>query len=331
MPQIVIAAFYKFSDLNDHARYREPLTTLGLQAGVAGTILLAPEGINGTIAGPRAGINQMLAALRALPGCADINHKESHAEENPFYRLKVRLKKEIVTLGRPDANPNRAVGTYVEPVDWNSLIDDPDIILIDTRNDYEVKIGTFERAENPQTKTFREFAAWFEQNRARLDGRKVAMFCTGGIRCEKATSLLRQAGIEDVFHLKGGILKYLEIVPPEKSRWQGECFVFDQRVSVKQGLEIGQYDQCHACRMPISEEEKRSPVYEPGISCPHCHDQLDSGQKERFAERQRQIELARARGEQHVGRRLEPKTEGHPLAAPITEDNLHEPLTDEGA
>lgn len=269
----------------------------------------AQEGVNGTIAGARADIDSMLAAIRALPGCSAMEHKESFAPENPFYRLKVRPKKEIVTMGVPDVNPNRAVGTYVPAHEWNALISDPDILVIDTRNNYEVSIGTFENAENPETKSFRDFPAWFEANRERIAGRKVAMFCTGGIRCEKATSFLKNEGVEDVYHLKGGILKYLETVPPAQSLWQGECFVFDQRVSVREGLEPGTYDMCHACRMPINDHQKSSPEYLPGIACPHCYDASSDAQKKRFAERQLQIELARKRGDVHMGKVYEASDE----------------------
>lgn len=302
MTKFVIAAFYQFTDLPAFAEYQESLTRIGHDHTITGTILLAAEGINGTIAGPRAGIDKMLEALRELPGCASMTHKESFDEAEPFYRLKVRLKKEIVTMGVPEANPNKAVGDYVNPADWNDLIMDPDTLVIDTRNDYEVSIGTFKGADNPKTKSFREFPGWFEANRDRMAGKKIAMFCTGGIRCEKATSLLKHEGIEEVYHLKGGILKYLETVPPEKSLWEGECFVFDQRVSVKEGLEPGSYDMCHACRMPINDDDKSSDHFLQGIACPHCYDVNNDDQKRRFAERQRQIDLSKERGEKHMGK-----------------------------
>ncbi len=304
MSEIVVAAFYHFTPLETLEVYQEELTALGLAHDVAGTILLASEGANGTIAGSRAGIDVMLNALREIPGCASLEHKESFAPENPFYRLKVRLKKEIVTMGVPGVDPANTVGTYVDPADWNALIADPDVMVIDTRNDYEVSIGTFDGAENPNTTSFREFPAWVEKNRDRLEGKKIAMFCTGGIRCEKATSYMKDEGFEDVHHLKGGILKYLEHTPRDQSLWNGECFVFDQRVSVGLGLKPGNYAMCHACRMPIDAEDQASPHYEPGVSCPHCYNSHNEKRKKRFAERQRQISLARERGQAHIGTRI---------------------------
>jgi len=302
MPQTVIAAFYQFAPLHDFANHRAPLTNIGEKDGLTGTILLAKEGINGTIAGSRKAIDAMLEALRALPGCTAMEHKESFANENPFYRLKVKLKREIVTMGEPDIDPNQQVGTYVKPEDWNALITDPDVVIIDTRNAYEVSIGTFENAQNPNTKSFRDFPKWFRDNRERMEGKKIAMFCTGGIRCEKATALVKKEGIDDVYHLEGGILKYLEQIPADQSLWHGECFVFDQRVSVKEGLAPGSYDMCHACRQPIDDTDKTSPRYHVGVSCPHCYDANSQEQKDRFAQRQHQIELARERGEPHMGK-----------------------------
>ncbi len=266
-----------------------------------GTVLLAAEGINGTIAGSRAGIDNVMDYLRTLPGCRDLEHKESTASEMPFYRLKVRLKKEVVAMGVPEADPTKMVGTYVDPQDWNDLISESDVVVIDTRNDYEVSIGAFKGATNPETRSFRDFPQWFYENRGALDGKKVAMYCTGGIRCEKATSLLKLEGIEDVFHLKGGILKYLETVPESESKYHGECFVFDHRVSVGHGLKQGTYDMCHACRRPITEEDKKSKYYIEGVSCDHCYDRSNDDQKARYAQRQRQMELAEARGEPHIG------------------------------
>ena len=251
------------------------------------------------------GIETALSALRAIPGAADLEAKFSEADEMPFLRLKVRLKKEIVTMGVPGTDPNALVGTYVEANEWNDLISDPDTVLIDTRNDYEYAIGTFEGAIDPETKTFREFPEWFREFRAKLEaeGRspKVAMFCTGGIRCEKATSFVKSEGIEDVFHLKGGILKYLETVPETDSKWRGECFVFDERVSVKHDLTPGEYDMCHACKRPITDADKAEASYVPGVSCPHCIDEMSDEQRARFAERQKQIDLARQRGQEHMG------------------------------
>ncbi|WP_088891751.1 oxygen-dependent tRNA uridine(34) hydroxylase TrhO [Leptolyngbya ohadii] len=271
---IVVAAFYKFVKLPDYAELRSPLLELCLAQGIRGTILLAAEGINGTIAGTRQGIDAVLAKLRSDDRFADLQHKESGAIEMPFDRLKVRLKREIVTLGIPEVDPTEQVGTYVEPQDWNNLITRPDITLVDTRNQYEVDIGTFQGAKSPETATFRQFPQYVEQQLDPNQHKKVALFCTGGIRCEKATAYLLAQGFEEVYHLKGGILKYLEEVPPEESLWQGECFVFDQRVAVQQGLELGTHEMCLSCGHPISEEDKASTAYEVGISCPHCIDRL---------------------------------------------------------
>ena len=303
MSEFVIAAFYKFAPLPEFTSYQARLAELCDAVAVTGTILLAQEGVNGTIAGPRRGVDQALAALRALPGCADLEHKESYASDNPFYRAKVRLKKEIVTMGVPGVDPNRSVGDYVDPKDWNDLIERPDVVVIDTRNDYEVAIGTFDGAINPQTKSFREFPEWFRKFRDQHPDKKIAMFCTGGIRCEKATAFVKDEGVNDVFHLRGGILKYLETVPREESRWSGECFVFDNRVSVSHDLAPGAYDMCHACRRPLSEEDKASPHYIEGVSCAYCIDEHDDARRKSFAERQKQIELAKARGETHIGAR----------------------------
>ncbi|WP_017937854.1 rhodanese-related sulfurtransferase [Zestomonas thermotolerans] len=292
---IVVAALYKFVTLTDHVALREPLLQTMLANGIKGTLLLAEEGINGTVSGTREGIDSLLAWLKSDPRLADLEHKESYCDAQPFYRTKVKLKKEIVTLGVPGVDPNRRVGTYVEPKDWNALIADPEVLLIDTRNDYEVAIGTFEGAIDPETRSFRQFPEFV---RARFDParhKKVAMFCTGGIRCEKASSFMLEAGFEQVFHLKGGILKYLEEVPEEQSKWHGECFVFDNRVTVRHDLSRGDYDLCHACRNPISAEDRQSASYVPGISCPHCWDSLPERTRESARERQKQIELARAR------------------------------------
>ena len=302
---IRVVALYRFTPFADCAALRGPLAQACCAAGVKGTLLLAHEGLNGTIAGSDAGIDAVLAHIRALPGCADLDVKESRAPAMPFHRMKVRIKREIVTMGQPQIDQRAGVGDYVEPEDWNALIDDPDTIVIDTRNDYEVAVGSFANAINPQTATFRDFPHWFRAHREELLARetppKVAMFCTGGIRCEKATAFLKAEGVDAVFHLKGGILKYLETVPPEDSRWQGECFVFDQRVTVTHGLAPGTHLLCHACRMPVSVEDARSPHYVPGISCPACHDRFSDAERARFAERERQTRLAEARGEQHIG------------------------------
>lgn len=302
---IVVAALYRFTPLENLSVLQNSLQSVCQNVGVYGTILLAHEGINGTISGHRSGVNAVLHHIRGVPGCSELDVKLSYADEMPFYRMKVRLKKEIVTMGVPDIDPNNTVGTYVEPADWNELISDPDVIVIDTRNDYEVGIGTFKGAIDPKTTAFREFPDWFRNQkelRAEIDrGKKVAMFCTGGIRCEKSTAFLKQEGVEAVYHLKGGILKYLENIPEDQSLWEGDCFVFDQRVSVKHGLELGDYDMCHACRNPINAEDMASEQYVPGVSCPKCHGANDQAREKRLRDRQKQIELARQRGEAHIG------------------------------
>jgi UPF0176 protein len=296
-----IAALYHFTRIDDPSAARGPLLDLCKAQGVNGTLLLAREGINGTIAGSRAGIAVVLAHLRALPGFADLVHKESAAGDAPFIRMKVRLKKEIVTMGQPDVDPRASVGAYVDPVDWNDLISAPDVAVIDTRNDYEVGIGTFKGAVDPQTDTFREFPAWWEKNKDRFHNKRIAMFCTGGIRCEKSTNYLIGLGVEDVFHLKGGILKYLEKVPQDESLWEGSCFVFDGRVSVDHGLAEGPHILCHACRRPLLPEDRLRPEFEQGVSCHQCaHDTTDE-RKAAFRERQKQMALAEQRGERHIG------------------------------
>jgi UPF0176 protein len=298
---IVVAALYKFTPIEDPQALKPVVLKACIDAGILGTLLLAREGINGTVAGSREGIDTMLAFLRNLDGLADLEHKESFAAENPFYRVKVRLKKEIVTMGVPGIDPNEQVGTYVAPQDWNDLISRDDVVLIDTRNDYEVEIGTFEGAVNPHITTFREFPEWYREHGGAFGKPKVAMFCTGGIRCEKATALLKAEGIEDVFHLQGGILKYLETIPEQDSKWQGECFVFDQRVAVGHGLEPGNVAMCHACRWPLTEADMQADTYVHGVSCPHCHAARSDTQRQRYRARQQQIERAEARGEQHIG------------------------------
>lgn len=301
MSEFVVAALYKFVSLPDYKDLREDLLQTCLDAGVKGTLLLAAEGINGTIAGSREGIDRVLTYLRQDPRLADLSHKESFDTAQPFYRMKVKLKKEIVTMGVAGIDPNEVVGQYVKPADWNALISDPDVLVIDTRNDYEVKIGSFKGAVNPDTQSFREFPEYVRSHYNPQQHKKVAMFCTGGIRCEKASSFMRQEGFAEVYHLEGGILKYLEEVPADDSLWQGECFVFDNRVSVGHGLNPGSYELCHGCREPIGEEEKRSPLYEEGVSCPACHDNLTDSQRQRFRDRQKQVELARQRNVAHVG------------------------------
>jgi UPF0176 protein len=307
MPQFLTAALYKFVTLENFAALQANIHAACEAYQIKGTILLAREGINGTIAGLPENIHKVLHFLRKdaqFEGkFATLEHKESYADEHPFYRMKVKLKKEIVTMGVPSVNPNNTVGTYVKPADWNALISDPDVILLDTRNDYEVHIGTFKGAVDPKTTTFREFPEYVAQNLDKTKHKKVAMFCTGGIRCEKASSYMLEQGFDEVYHLQGGILKYLETVKEEDSLWQGECFVFDQRVAVKHGLEVGEYDQCYACRMPLSPTELQSPQYTPGISCPHCYDKTSEEKKAALTERQKQVILAKQRGEAHIGKK----------------------------
>ncbi|ACT59684.1 oxygen-dependent tRNA uridine(34) hydroxylase TrhO [Hirschia baltica] len=315
MTQIIVAALYHFAKLPNYEELQVPLLAACEAAGTKGTLLLATEGINGTIAGSREGIDAVLAHIRSIPGLEATEHKESFAKEMPFLRMKVRLKNEIVTMGVPGTDPSNIVGTYVDPEDWNDLIAQDDVILIDTRNDYEVQIGTFKGAVNPKTTTFREFPEWFEKFQRTHNKPKVAMFCTGGIRCEKSTALAKDMGFEEVFHLKGGILKYLENVPEEKSTWEGECFVFDQRVSVKHGLELGSYDQCFACRRPITRADIDKPEFTKGVSCHQCYDEYSPEKKAAFEERQKQIELAKKRGKSHVGQDLTAERVAARLAA----------------
>ena len=298
---IVVAALYKFVALPDFAQLREPLLALCVERGVKGTLLLAEEGINGTIAGTRDAIDAVLEWLRADSRFADLEVKESIDSRMPFYRTKVKLKKEIVTMGIGGIDPRSLVGHYVEPEQWNALISDPEVTVIDTRNDYECEIGQFEGAINPDTTTFRELPGYVDRTLDPSVHKKVAMYCTGGIRCEKSTAYLLQQGYEEVYHLKGGILNYLEKVPAEESLWRGECFVFDNRVTVDHDLNPGSYDQCHGCRFPITDADKASPYFSQGICCPRCYDTLTAEQRERFAERQKQIELARERNEPHIG------------------------------
>ena len=287
-----VSALYHFTRFDDPAALRGPMLSLCEHEGIKGTILIAAEGVNGTVAGPSQGIARLWRHIAALPGCADFEHKESSAQTMPFKRMKVRLKKEIVTMGQPNVDPRAASGHYVDPLDWNALITSPDVAVIDTRNDYEVGIGTFEGAIDPQTKTFGEFPEWWAKNKHHFNNKKIAMFCTGGIRCEKSTNFLLGEGIEDVYHLKGGILKYLEHVPQEESTWEGECFVFDNRVSVGHGLVEGNYDQCYACRRPITQDDKTSSDYIKGMQCRQCIDEYTNEDRARFGERQRQIDAA---------------------------------------
>ncbi len=295
---VLIAALYHFARWDDFAEHQAPLKARCQALGILGTLLLAREGINGTISGPAEGIHTLLTELRQDPRLAALEAKFSQAERHPFPRLKIKLKREIVTLGVPFVDPTAVVGTYVAPEDWNALIQDPEVLVLDTRNDYEVAIGTFAGAVDPHTRTFREFPEYVARTLDPTKHRKVAMFCTGGIRCEKASSYLRQQGFPEVYHLQGGILKYLETVPPEESLWQGECFVFDERVSVTHGLETGDASLCYGCRRPVTAADRASPLYEEGISCPACHDQLSDTQRARFAERKKQLALAEQRAAQ---------------------------------
>lgn len=303
MTHLLTAALYKFVALPDFAELRAPLLSVCEAHQVYGTILLAAEGINGTIAGIPDHVHAVLAHLRADPRLADLEHKESYAEKPPFHRMKVRLKREIVTMGVSDIDPTTMAGEYIEPQDWNALITDPAVIVVDARNDYEVAIGTFKGALNPETKSFSELPDWLRQEASLRTKPKVAMFCTGGIRCEKSTAFLRSQGFDQVYHLQGGILKYLETVPESESLWEGECFVFDERVTVVHGLTPGRYELCRACRQPVSPEDKTSEFYQLGVSCPHCYGQRTEAQKARLAERQRQVELAKQRNQLHVGAR----------------------------
>ncbi len=298
---VVVCAMYHFVELNNFEALRQPLLDTMISHDIKGTLLLAQEGINGTVAGSRKGIDALLTWLRKDPRLTGINSKESFDTDMPFYRTKVKLKKEIVTMGVEGIDPKRVVGTYVQPKDWNALISDPDVTLVDTRNDYEVGIGTFKGALDPKTKTFREFPNYVKENLKPDTHKKVAMFCTGGIRCEKSTAYLKEQGFDEVYHLEGGILKYLEEVPEDESLWKGECFVFDNRVTVNHQLEKGQFDQCHACRRPITEVEKQSEYYVQGVSCHYCIDEYSDEQRARFRERERQMQLAKQRGEDHLG------------------------------
>ena len=298
-------AFYGFTAMEGLPALQQELKALAEQGSVRGTILLAEEGVNGTISGPDAGVTAVLDRLRQLPGLGGLEAKFSRAEQQTFHRLKVRLKREIVTMGCPTVKPAEQVGTYVPPEQWNALIADPDTLVVDTRNRYEVEVGSFAGAIDPGTESFREFPAWVEQTLRPLveetQPKAIAMFCTGGIRCEKSTAYLLQQGFENVHHLQGGILKYLEEIPEERSSWQGECYVFDQRVSVNHQLQPGSYSLCHACGLPVSPAQRLDPSYREGISCPHCIDRFSDADRERFAERQRQMHLARERGQQHLG------------------------------
>ena len=302
MENIVVSALYKFVTLEQPESLREPLLEFLNQQDIRGTLILANEGINGTVSGSREAIDALYDWFHQHPPLDSVSYKESFFNEQPFYRTKVKLKREIVTMGVEGIDPRKAVGTYVKPKDWNTLISDPEVLLIDTRNDYEVDIGTFKGAINPVTDTFREFPDYVKEHLNPEKHKKVAMFCTGGIRCEKSTAFLKEQGFDEVYHLEGGILKYLEEVPADNSMWDGECFVFDNRVSVGHGLEPGDYELCHACRKPLSPEDRQHPHFEEGLSCHHCYDTVTEKQRQRFKERQHQLELAKERGEHHIGK-----------------------------
>ena len=301
--EILVAALYKFVEISDLLSLQDNLYNICEENNIMGTILIADEGINGTISGKHNEIKETISSLTSDDRFSNIEIKYSSTDKQPFHRMKVRLKKEIVTIGLPEINPNKKVGKYVKPEDWNKLISDPNVVVIDTRNKYETKIGSFQNALDPETSSFREFPDWVKKFKNSEDNtnKKIAMFCTGGIRCEKASSLMKEEGFEDVYHLQGGILKYLETIDKENSLWNGECFVFDQRVCLTDELEVGSYKMCFACRMPITEEEMQNEKYIEGISCIYCYDKTTKEKKERFGSRQKQILLAKERGEKHLG------------------------------
>ncbi|MDB9950994.1 rhodanese-related sulfurtransferase [Candidatus Thioglobus sp.] len=298
---LTICALYKFTRLDDFEEIQGPLKIFLESLNIRGTLLLAKEGVNGTISGDNDSIMKSLDYLQKDERLVGLEYKFSYSEKPPFKRLKVKLKKEIVTLGVSNIDPIFSSGTYVKPADWNELINDSDVVLIDTRNNYEFEIGSFKGSINPNTETFREFPAYTKNNLEKYRDKKIAMFCTGGIRCEKSTAYLKSKGFENVFHLQGGILKYLEEIKEDESLWEGECFVFDDRVAVKHNLELGKYDQCHACRFPITDEDKEHPHYEKGASCPRCYGTKNSSQVSRYREREKQVQLAKSRGESHIG------------------------------
>lgn len=299
--QIVVCALYKFVTLENFTHLQAELLELLKNHKVKGTLLLANEGINGTVAGSEQGINALLAWMDTDERLKGITYKLSYTENMPFLRTRVKLKREIVTMGVEGIDPKRTVGTYIKPGDWNALISDPDVTVVDTRNNYEIAIGTFKNAIDPQTESFREFPRYVTKNLDPARHKKVAMFCTGGIRCEKSTAYLKEQGFEEVYHLEGGILKYLEEIPEKESLWEGECFVFDERVSVNHALEPGQYDMCYGCRRPITEDDKQNKRYARGVSCPHCYHKLTDTQRQRFSEREKQVQLAHKRGQAHMG------------------------------
>jgi UPF0176 protein len=306
-PGLLVAAFYRFAALEDPPVLRRGLLKLATARAVRGTILLAAEGVNGTICGPDAGVEAVLQHLRKRAGLERLEVRFSRAGQQAFHRLKVRLKREIVTLGLPSVRPylDSSVGTHVPPREWDALIQDPGTLVVDTRNAYEVAIGSFEGAIDPGTDSFRDFPVWVERQLRPLveqcRPRAIALFCTGGIRCEKATAYLQQQGFEGVHHLQGGILRYLEEIPEERSSWRGECFVFDQRVALNHRLEAGEHSLCHACGLPLAAADRQHESYVEGVSCRHCLDRFSEADRQRFAERQRQLERARCRGAAHLG------------------------------
>lgn len=302
MKPIVVAALYQFVRLDNPESLRQPLIDFLEAHDIRGTLILADEGINGTVSGARVDVDALYAWFKQHPQLSNVDAKESFHDSQPFYRTKVKIKKEIVTMGVEGIDPQKVVGTYVKPTQWNDLISDPDVVVIDTRNDYEVDIGTFVGAVNPKTESFREFPQYVEEKLDPNKQKKVAMFCTGGIRCEKSTAYLKEQGFEEVYHLEGGILKYLEEVPQEESMWEGQCFVFDNRVSVGHELKVGEYELCHACRKPLSAEDRQHDHFQEGISCHNCYGQVTEQQMQRYSERQRQLEIAKSRGEHHLGK-----------------------------
>ena len=300
----LVAALYKFSSISKPKELQDEIRSQLKELSIYGTILVGEEGLNGTIAGTHKKINEAVKYIKSIQGFSNLDIKFSQSQENPFVRLKVKLKKEIVTIGDESINPNHKVGDYIDPQDWNELISDKNTILIDTRNNYECSIGTFKNAINPNTVKFREFPEWIEdQNFSddEKDKKNFAMFCTGGIRCEKASSFMKERGFKNVNHLKGGILNYFEKIDASISLWEGECFVFDDRVSVKHDLSVGTYDMCHGCRMPITEKDKKNNKYIRGVACPTCFDNTSEEQKNRYMSRQKQVDLAKERNQKHIG------------------------------
>lgn len=287
-----IAALYLFTPIADPAELKQKFLQELSPLQLCGTLLIAPEGINGTLAGSELAIQELLISLNNNTGLSQKDVKFSYSEEKPFNRFKIRLKREIVTFNQPHVNPNLRVGTYIEPDQWNTLIEDPDVTVIDTRNRYETLIGTFKNAIDPKIDSFTEFSDYVRENLDPKKHKKIAMFCTGGIRCEKASSFMLAEGFESVFHLKGGILKYLEEIPKEQSRWQGDCYVFDRRMAVGHGLTTGHYSMCYCCGYPLSDKDKTHNLYEEGVSCAHCYEKTSSENKSNYRMRHKQLTIA---------------------------------------